>query len=60
MKKTYEAPEAKFIGFAPAENLANASWDWSLKYAAETEIDGSDSQVDIVYPTNPEGNFRRR
>lgn len=61
MKKTYEAPEAKFIGFAPMENLANsASWNWASQFESEDGMESTGSQVDVVYPNNPEGNYRRR
>lgn len=58
MKKTYEAPEAKFIGFAPAENLASAApWDWSAKFSDENTTE-TDSQIDVIIPgKNPEGDF---
>ena len=58
MKENYEAPKAKLIGFAPMARLA-ADWDWSktVKGSSEEETFNSDSEVDIVYPSNPEGSY---
>ena len=57
MKEIYEAPKAKFIGFAPMENLA-ADWDWSKKFADGDTTETTSSQIDITLPgNNPEGNF---
>ena len=59
MKEQYEAPEAKLIGFAPMEKLAS-DWDWSKSIPGATEDPlaiSDDSQVDVIYPSNPEGSF---
>ena len=40
----YEAPEAKIICFAPCENIANASWDWSVDDGS-----GTGSEFDIPF-----------
>lgn len=55
MKMNYEAPTAKFIGFAPAETIA-ADWDWSLQFTDETTE--TSSMFDIpVDNGNKEGDF---
>lgn len=55
MKMNYEAPTAKFIGFAPAETIA-ASWDWSAQFTDETTE--TSSMFDVTIPgNNPEGDF---
>ena len=57
MREVYEAPEAKLIGFAPMENLA-ANWDWSKKFAdTDDVVETTTSEVDVVYPSNPEGSY---
>ena len=58
MKEIYEAPEAKLIGFAPLEKLA-ADWDWSktVKGSSDEEFTEGPSDLDVIYPNNPEGPF---
>ena len=57
MKLNYEAPTAKFVGFAPAEKIA-ASWDWSAKFNDENSTEETTSSFDVTLPgKNPEGDF---
>lgn len=56
MKMNYEAPTAKFIGFAPAETIAS-DWQWHLAFEDETTDTSSMFDVTIPGGNNPEGDF---
>lgn len=50
----YEKPEAKFLCFAPVENIAE-DWQWDLQVGGGESGSGTGSEFDIPYPSNPEG-----